>query len=156
MGSNDSSSPWFVQNPERLEDDIESMLWWFPKFIHRRTENSIRWLGQVHIIGPLGGLYTEEMEVVCGPEYPDVAPRAFADRAVAKSKSKKPMHLYKDGSLCVFWPKDDTNRCWSPEDPLPTFVGWSCEWLHVLHFWKQIGWKKKNWLGDAAPHTRKQ
>ena len=59
------------------------------------------------------------------------------------SNGKKVPHMYKDGSLCLFYPK----YCeWNYTDSwAETLVPWACLWLYFYELWLQTG----EWLGGG-------
>jgi hypothetical protein len=57
-------------------------------------------------------------------------------------------HRYCDGSLCVWYPRDDVERKWVGGDGLNELIA------HVaIHLFKEAYWRETGeWLGPEAPH----
>jgi len=55
-------------------------------------------------------------------------------------------HLYSDGSLCLFYPKDFS---WSKKSLIgETIVPWTALWLYFYELWLKTG----NWYGESVEH----
>lgn len=66
--------------------------------------------------------------------------------APALVKSPK-IHLYRDGSLCLYFPEDDP---WKPTDLIyRKLIPWIAEWLLYYEIFLITG----EWQGPEAPHT---
>lgn len=108
----------------------------FPQFDYRRVAQCPTWTGTVEPID--GTRYTVKITYrkpkpprvwVIEPLVPDSAP-----------------HLYSDGSLCLYYPKD---RSWTPKEFIAeTIVPWTAEWLAFYEIWRITG----KWYGPEAPH----
>jgi hypothetical protein len=58
-----------------------------------------------------------------------------------------PKHTYPDGSLCLYWPTEET---WSGQNILNrTILIWAAEWLYCYEIWLASG----EWVGPEAPHS---
>ena len=69
-------------------------------------------------------------------------PSVFAD-----GPQKSP-HRYSDGSLCMWYPYDPTDRRWVFEDGLVALVG-----LVMAHLFREAWWREKGeWPGEEVPH----
>jgi len=56
-------------------------------------------------------------------------------------------HLYKDGTLCLYYPKD---RSWNKQSWIArTIMPWTAEWLLLYELWLETG----KWWGLEAPHN---
>lgn len=52
-------------------------------------------------------------------------------------------HIYKNGSLCLFYPK---NKEWSFDDNWgKTLIPWTCLWLYYFEIWYETG----EWMGGG-------
>lgn len=59
---------------------------------------------------------------------------------------KNVQHLYLDGSLCLFYPKDGS---WKADSIIAkTIIPWAAAWLYFYEVWKKTG----KWYGEEAPH----
>lgn len=59
-------------------------------------------------------------------------------------------HLYKDRSLCLYWPQDGS---WTPECILAdTIVPWTAFWLYYYEIWLDTN----KWVGPESPHKNLQ
>lgn len=59
-------------------------------------------------------------------------------------------HLYADGSLCLFWPKEWR---WKPAEAIAeTLLPWAAVWLYYYELWLDTG----EWLGPSSHHTLKE
>jgi hypothetical protein len=57
--------------------------------------------------------------------------------------SKAP-HLYRDGYLCLYWPKV---WMWQQDDLVAeTIIPWAASWLYYYELWLDTG----NWLGPSS------
>lgn len=57
-------------------------------------------------------------------------------------------HRNGDGSLCLWYPWDDSTQRWEFEDGLANLVG-----LTILHLFREAWWRETGeWLGPEAPH----
>lgn len=53
-------------------------------------------------------------------------------------------HLYKDGSLCLYWPKE---WHWQDDELLAeTIIPWAALWLYYYELWLDTG----QWLGPSS------
>ncbi len=58
------------------------------------------------------------------------------------------LHRYDDGSLCLWYPKDDLARRWTFADGLLALIG-----LFMVHLFKEAWWRETgDWLGEEVPH----
>jgi hypothetical protein len=56
-------------------------------------------------------------------------------------------HRYSDGSLCLYYPKDES---WKSDMFLAkTVIPWTAEWLRFYEIWLMTG----EWYGPEAPHS---
>jgi hypothetical protein len=69
-------------------------------------------------------------------------PRIFAD-----GPTESP-HRYGAHRLCIWYPGDDDDQRWVPEDGLLALLG-----MTAMHLFKEAYWRETcEWLGDEAPH----
>jgi len=69
-------------------------------------------------------------------------PRVLAD---GPSSSK---HRYKDGSLCMWFPRDSEDLRWVRSDGLVALIGYAIAHLFREAWWRETG----EWPGPEAPH----
>jgi hypothetical protein len=56
----------------------------------------------------------------------------------------KAPHLYPDGSLCLYWPKEWR---WAPNESIAqTVMGWVAHWLYYYEMWLTI----EEWTGPSS------
>lgn len=59
-------------------------------------------------------------------------------------------HLYHDGSLCLYWPK---NWRWAPHEAIAeTLLPWAALWLYYYELWLDTG----EWLGPTSHASPKE
>ncbi len=64
-------------------------------------------------------------------------------------KGKRIPHLYENGSLCLYYPK---NNEWNYTDVwAETLIPWACLWLYYFELWQFTG----EWIGGGI-HINKQ
>ena len=69
-------------------------------------------------------------------------PRIFTD-----GPTESP-HRYGEHRLCIWYPDDDDDQRWVPEDGLLALLG-----MAAMHLFKEAYWRENGeWLGDEAPH----
>jgi hypothetical protein len=55
-------------------------------------------------------------------------------------------HLYPDGTLCLYWPKE---WGWTSDQLIVnTVLPWAADWLYYYELWLDCG----KWLGPESPH----
>lgn len=111
----------------------------FPSIKYQNISGKGFWIGSL-----CPGLYCDTYQVKI--EYrKDSSPKAFIK--APKLKDGCP-HIYpSDGSLCLFYPKEQK---WQKQWLIAKrFVPWICEFLLFYEYWLETG----NWFGDAAPHS---
>lgn len=58
-------------------------------------------------------------------------------------------HLYSDGSLCLYWPREWS---WRPNRLIArTIIPWAASWLYFYELWLDTG----KWLGPSSHDTPK-
>jgi len=120
-----------VQNEIRMQSR-------FPGFRFTGWQGAARWTGKLQ---PLEGGTIYQVRITLGSEG---SPRVFV---VSPKLNPRPPHLYRNGSLCLYYPDD---RSWTPDKFIAdTIVPWTAEWLYFHEFWIDTG----KWLGPEAPHT---
>jgi hypothetical protein len=74
----------------------------------------------------------------------DKHPRVWIINPLIKSNAP---HLYKEGSLCLYCPRDNSwnARSWLAK----TIVPWTAEWLFLYELWLETGM----WWGLEASHN---
>lgn len=112
----------------------------FPTFQPRLGRNrSVTWEGQLRPTSDSPGygirIIHEEHRV----------PRVFVVRP--KLLPRAP-HLYRDRSLCLYWPKEWS--WWNSSQSLAeTLIPWTALWLYYYEIWQITG----DWLGPSSHHT---
>jgi hypothetical protein len=116
----------------------------FPDFSYHRRNGRGVWSGtlQPRLTSPV---YQVEIEYRHGKS-PTV--RVIWPAIVAGAP-----HLYPDGSLCLYWPKEWR---WRPDQLIAeTIIPWTALWLYYYELWLDTG----QWLGpsshDQFPRTNK-
>jgi len=117
----------------------------FPQFHWRVTRaGGVEWKGALQ---PTPESHTYDVVIL---HEPDRMPLVCVERP---SIRKDAWHRYRDGSLCLYWPKEWR---WSPRESLAeTIVPWTAFWLYYYELWCVTG----EWLGPSSPHrpgTRKE
>ena len=117
----------------------------FPQFRWRVTRaGGVEWKGALQ---PTPESHTYDVVIL---HEPDRMPLVCVERP---SIRKDAWHRYRDGSLCLYWPKEWR---WSPRESLAeTIVPWTAFWLYYYELWCVTG----EWLGPSSPHrpgTRKE
>jgi hypothetical protein len=99
-----------------------------------------KWIGRIK---PLERSIIFEVKIMYRNELP---PKVFL---VDPMPVKGTKHLYKDGSLCLYYPPDWE---WSMHKSLAmTIVPWTYVWLYFYEIWLETG----VWYGEEAPHPVK-
>ena len=117
----------------------------FPQFHWRVTRaGGVEWKGALQ---PTPESHAYDVVIL---HEPDRMPLVCVERP---SIRKDAWHRYRDGSLCLYWPKEWR---WSPRESLAeTIVPWTAFWLYYYELWCVTG----EWLGPSSPHrpgTRKE
>jgi len=108
----------------------------FPGFLrHREKKGAVRWRGnlQPRVTSPA---YQIDVWYKLG-QIPKV-------KVVWPSLAANAPHLYSDGSLCLYWPKE-----WTWQDHYiiaETIVPWTALWLYYYELWQDVG----EWLGPSS------
>ena len=69
--------------------------------------------------------------------------KTFVDKPRIRQRAP---HLYRDGALCLFWPKE---WAWHPKRSLAeTLIPWTALWLYFYEVWLETG----EWMGPSSPH----
>lgn len=109
----------------------------FPSFRLKRTAGGLCWHGELRPQedSPLYRvriIWSESRSPRVSVEAPALAPKA--------------PHRYADGSLCLYYPRDES---WTRHKHLAdTIVPWAAEWLLFYEIWLVT----KRWFGPEAPH----
>lgn len=109
----------------------------FPGFHWRRTRFGMTWTGQL-------------APTIDSPAYririTHNAGRAPRVSVLSPRIDPAAMHLYRDGSLCLYWPEEWS---WSSQRSLAkSIVPWAALWLYYYEIWCLVG----EWLGPSSPH----
>jgi hypothetical protein len=65
-------------------------------------------------------------------------------RVLAPKLVDRAPHLYPDGSLCLYWPKEWR---WAPFEAIgETLLPWAALWLYYYEIWVDTG----AWLGPSS------
>lgn len=144
---------WYERDPRRLRQDIDDLFWRFPTFCYIIADGRVIWRGSVKILTPEGNFKEYGLRIECSADYPSKAPRVYCKEGFPLSGRWRPPHLYKDDSLCLFYPDDEPGRRWTEGDRLSTIVAWACEWLHAYEYWRRTGGQR--WPGREASHRRR-
>ena len=127
-----------VQTPKvTIGPQIGAMQRHFPHFTRRRVNNVPTWHGTLQPFAA-SPVYT----IVVSYRYPK-APRVRVSTPSLRSDAP---HRYPDGSLCLYYPRDES---WTPNMFISeTIVPWAALWLAFYELWLQTG----QWYGPEAPH----
>jgi len=129
---------WYSEEPDRLAIEKEAIEERFPQFqLRKYSTGDLFWFGNITTRN--GNDYT--IEVRYPESYPYKPPKVFpVDPEISEAK-----HMYKDGSLCLFYPDDQS---FTPNNTAATVIAWAAAWLHAYEVWKKAG----RWPGDAVSH----
>jgi hypothetical protein len=124
-------------NPEGgPKNQIRGMRANFPGFSYRVRRGGLIWTGTLQP--------TEESpsyEIQIDHEL-GRSPKVF----VMDPAPRHVVHRYRDGSLCLYWPKEWR---WHGQRSLAeTIVPWAALWLYHYEIWQVCG----TWMGPEAPH----
>lgn len=73
--------------------------------------------------------------------------RATIQSVMADGPADSP-HRYKDGALCMWYPKDGPDQKWVAEDGLLSLIRFA-----QVHLFKEAYWRRYDeWPGPEAPH----
>lgn len=76
--------------------------------------------------------------------------QAPAVRVLSPPLEERSPHIYPDGSLCLYWPKEWK---WSPKELLAlTILPWTASWLYFYELWLDTG----AWLGTSSHDAQLQ
>ncbi len=77
--------------------------------------------------------------------FPLDRPEAVAVYAAGPNHSP---HRYRDGALCMWFPRDDASRRWTADDGPVNLLGHAIAHLAREEWWRRTG----EWVGDEVPH----
>ncbi len=130
------------RKPKRPSARVISLAWqnWhikqhFPSFYYRSTPGLAIWQGtlQPRLSSPV---YQIEIRYR-GNKIPKV-------KVVSPPLADGSPHLYKDGCLCLYWPKEWR---WRPDQIIAkTILPWAASWLYYYELWLDTG----EWLGPSS------
>lgn len=107
----------------------------FPSFSYRRRNGRGVWIGTLQ---PQQTSPTYQVEI----EYRHRKPPAV--KVIWPSIVAGAPHLYPDGSLCLYWPKE---RRWQSDQLLAeTIIPWTALWLYYYELWLDTD----KWLGPSS------
>jgi hypothetical protein len=108
----------------------------FPEFTYRRERGVVVWRGRLQP-RPLSQKYRVEIRY---KHY------SFPNVRVVDTLTSKAPHLYRDGTLCLFYPKESP---WQRDMLIATTIlPWTALWLYYYELWLDTG----KWLGPSS-HT---
>ena len=110
----------------------------FPGFVSRVTKEGVVWHGTLR---PTEDSPTYAVKVTYRARR---APRVFVQSPRLRPGAP---HLYKDGSLCLYWPAEW--RWTAMESMAETIIPWAALWLFYYELWIVTG----EWLGPSSPHN---
>jgi hypothetical protein len=113
----------------------------FPQFQAERFRPDLVLVGWLQP-RPLSGRY--RIRIVKSPQR---APRVFVlDPPLPPGVP----HVYREGHLCLYWPKEWTWR--DDVDMATTILPWTATWLLYYELWTETG----SWLGPSSQHGTPQ
>lgn len=116
----------------------------FPTFVHRRRASAEgKRVGAAEWQGTLQPRECSPVYTVCVRYRPGRPPTVRVLRPVL---ARKAPHVYDDGTLCLYWPKEWRWR--SSELLAGTIIPWTALWLYYYELWLDTG----DWLGSSS-HT---
>lgn len=132
------STQFLVRRKDDPIHQIASMKTAFPDFTYRQIQGGgVRWVG---LLKPTLESTEYRVRIL---HRPNRQPRVHGDGHALDHRCR---HLYRDGSLCLYWPKE---WWWTPGALLAeTIVPWAALWLYYYEAWQECG----EWLGPSSPH----
>jgi hypothetical protein len=110
----------------------------FPQFRPTRLHPELVLLGWIQP-RPLSSRYQIRISKRSGR-----TPRVFVESPPLRPGAP---HVYRDGDLCLFWPKEWS---WSDTDDMSTTIlPWTASWLLYYELWTETD----EWLGPSSPHA---
>lgn len=110
----------------------------FPGFVYRRECGAAAWRGTLQ-----PRQFSQRYRVLVRyklSSYPTV-------KIVSPALAAKAPHLWKDGSLCLYYPKE---KPWQKDMLIAkTIIPWTALWLYYYELWLDTG----KWLGPSS-HAR--
>ncbi len=117
----------------------------FPDFKYTRENNLPTWKGELRPT-PQSPVYRLKIVYKYHKQFAK-APKVWVLTPAIHPCAK---HLYSDGSLCLYYPKD---RSWTAYKYIAdTIVPWAALWLLFYEIWLDTD----HWYGPEAPHTRRK
>jgi len=111
----------------------------FPSFKFRMERTLGIWTGELQP-RKLSPVYT--IRITYRPNA-RMAPKV---KVLSPKIAKNAPHVYRQGNLCLYWPKD---LSWSEQLLLAdTIIPWTAQWLAFYELWEETG----EWLGPESPH----
>lgn len=138
--------PWYLDPKRRMrfEGSVRSHFPNLRSAMERTSRNAV-YVYRCTI--PVEDFPDRKVRVVFNHASPS-APGVFAD-----GPEDSP-HRYRNGSLCIWYPRDPSDKRWVFEDGLCHLLG-----LAELHLFKEAWWRltreasgEGEWLGDSVPH----
>ncbi len=132
-----------TSNLRIVDNYLDEAMLYFPQF--RRIETKF---GIAGIEGKMTNNFhnTKLIRMVLPHGFPKRMPRLYC--LDYKGVRAKPIHLYADGSLCLFW-NEETE--WSLRITASQLIAWAAIWLFCQDYYQ---WKKQ-WPAPESPHRRK-
>lgn len=131
--------PRWPKQRDQPTQQIESMRRRFPQFDFRALrDGGLEWRGSLQPT-PESPVYP--LRIVHERDQPPkvLLPQHHPDQDCG--------HLYSDGSLCLYWPKEWR---WTARRLLAeTIVPWAAFWLYYYELWQTTG----KWFGPSSPHA---
>jgi hypothetical protein len=110
---------------------------WFPSFSSNFCRAAVTWKGQLQ---PRPGSPLYAISIKYRPGRPPLV------RVLRPQIRRDAPHLYTDGYLCLYWPKD---LSWNSSRLVgETVIPWAAQWLLFYELWLDTG----EWLGPESPH----
>ncbi|MCI0559664.1 MAG: hypothetical protein MN733_14320 [Nitrososphaera sp.] len=107
----------------------------FPGFSFHRRNGAIIWRGHLQP-RPTSPVYQIEIEYRLN-KVPQV-------RVISPPLATNAKHLYKDKTLCLYWPKE---WHWQQNNLIAEFIiPWAASWLYYYELWLDTG----KWLGPSS------
>lgn len=128
---------WYQDQPGRLVAEDDTVRSRFPQFKLQKLNGKLAWVGK--LVSNRGRNY--EVAVVYPNDFPLQPPEAYVLRP--KIKARKTRHMYLNGKLCLFYPKD---RSYSGNTTAATVIAWASAWIFSYEDWLETG----VWPGKEA------
>lgn len=128
---------WYDDQPTRLIAEDDTVRSRFPQFRLKKMGDKLAWVGT--LVTNRGRDY--EVAVVYPDSFPAEPPEAYILHP--KIKPRKAKHMYANGKLCLFHPRDHS---YSGNTTAATVIAWTAAWLFSYEDWRETG----VWPGKEA------